>query len=254
MGDYDTSGGSPLSQTIDFVLGHELSPRGRQFTAKHADFLSRVDFRDIAHHPIPEVCSGEGCYFSDGLRYTIWLDRENPNFEGLLMHEIMRGIMMEQGFPKTTYSPELALFPLLPYLSYMLSSTITDPVIDRHLAQGGFEVYDRKVLIHRTTAQIWPDAGQGAPEPYGFFFCKWTLFTVLLSLDPTFEGDAADTLRGLIHEKFPEPADLGDRLSACIKETGFVDPYSALVAMVSLRNALKLHEEIDVVDGWGIRW
>ena len=244
----------PLSEPIDTVLGYVLSHRTRQFTEEHANFLLRVDFKDIARHPIPEIRSSEGYYSYGNKRHSIWLDRESADFEGLLMHETVRGILLEQGFPKTICPPALRSCPFLPYLGFLLSSAIIDPLIDRHLIQGGFGVYDRKVLVHRVTARVWLDARQKDLESFEFLTCKWTLLTVLLNLDSTFEGDDADTLKELIRSKFPLSADLAARLAACIKEEGFTDPYSALIAMMRLRTALKLNDMIPIVDSGGVHW
>ncbi len=247
------SGRPPLAQPIEAVLGHQLSPRARRFTAEHADFLVRVDFKNIADHPEPYIRSAEAHCSSDGVRHTIWLDKESQDFEGLMMHHAMRGILMEQGFPRTVCPPAATFDGLLLYLMSLLSSAVTDPVIDIWLMEDGYGVYDREALTSRTMAQAWLDARLGIPRQYGFLFCKWTLLTVLMKLDPTFEGEAVNLLHALIHKKFPEPWRLGEDLAGLIKKNGFTEPYSALVAMLQLRDALKLQNRITIVDAEGIR-
>jgi hypothetical protein len=244
----------PLSEPIDTILGHVLSPGAGRFVAEYADFLARVDFKDISFHPAPEVRSSEGYYSYSGKRHSIWLDRESADFEGLLMHETVRGLLLEKGYPRTTCPTALHACPYLPYLGFLLSSTIIDPVIDRRLTQGGFRVYNRKVLIDRIATRISMDEGQKGSESYEFLTSKWILLTVLLDLDSTFSGDDADSLKELIHDKFPLSARLAARLAACIKEEGFSDPYSALTAMMRLRDSLKLQEMIPIMDGNGMCW
>jgi hypothetical protein len=249
-----TSGRPPLAEPIDTVLGHQLSPRARKFTEEHADFLLRVDFKDIAWHPLAELRSAEAYCSCDGLRHTIWLDKESPDFEGLMMHQAMRGILMERGFPKTICPPAAIIYPFLRYLSSLLASAITDPVIDRWLMEGGFGVYDRLILIHRATGDLWVDARRGTPRRHGFLFCKWALLALLLRLDPTFEVNTVHLLYALIRKKFPEPWEVADSLSALITKRGFAEPHLALMAMLEARNTLRLQNRIPVIDGEGRRY
>ncbi len=254
MFDHTDPGGSPPSKPIDAVLGLALSLPVRRFTAEHADFLLKVDFKDIRDHSMPEVRCAEGHYSFNGVRHTMWLDRESPDFEGLLMHEVMRAIVIERGFPKAICPPALTSCPYIRYLSFLLSNTVADPVIDRRLMEGGFEVYNRRLLIDRAMAEVWHDAKQEASVEDDLLCCKWALFTVLLRIDSAFEADVAAPLHRLIRRKFPLSADIGDRFSTCIKETGFTDVYSALIVMVRLRNALKLSDKIVIIDGHGRYW
>jgi hypothetical protein len=242
------------SEPVDTILGHVLSPGTARFVAEHADFLTRVDFKDISFHPAPEVRSSEGYYSYSWKRHSIWLDKESADFEGLLMHETVRGILLEKGYPRTMCPAVLRTCPYLPYLGFLLSSAIIDPVIDRRLTLGGYDVYNRKVLIGRIATRVEVDSRQKHSEEYEFLANKWILLTVLLNLDSTFSGNHADRLKGLIHEKFPLSANRADRLTACIKEEGFTDPYSALTAMLRLRDALKLQEMIPIMDGNGVTW
>ena len=153
-----------VSDPVDTVLGHQLSPLARRFALEYEDFLVRVDFEDIACHPLEELRSAEAYCSCDGVRHTIWLDKESPDFEGLMMHQAMRGILMERGFPKTICPSVAIIYPFLRYLSSLLASAITDPVIDRWLMQGGYGVYDRDLLIHRAAADLWFDARRGTPR------------------------------------------------------------------------------------------
>ncbi len=241
------------TEPVGIVLGHALSPKTGRFIEEHADFMSKVDFKDIAEHPSSSVRSMEGHYSSDGIRHAVWLNPESPDFEGLLMHETMRAILMERGFPWAECMPAKTYCFLIRYLCALLSAVIVDPVIDGHLVQGGFPVYNRDTLIGRATADVWLDAPQedAAPE---FLFRKWALFTIVLRLDPTFRGDGADRLRNLIRDNFPSSAEFGERFSTTVIETGFTDPYSALMVMIRLRDALKLHDKIHIVDGRGAYW
>jgi len=245
---------TPIPEPIDTVLGRKLSPRARRFVAEHADFLVRVEFMDIADHPHAYIRSTEAYHACTGTHHTIWLHRKSPDIESLVMHETMRGILMERGFPKTTRHPSAASCLPVRHLSSLLSSALIDPIIDGHLVQGGFGVYDRKVLSRRAMAQAWLDAREGPGSPYGYLFCKWTLFTVLLMLDPTFEGAAVDLLHTMIRTKFTESWELGEVLSKVIKGKGFTEPDLALTAMLELRSALRLEESIVIVDADGIRW
>jgi hypothetical protein len=249
-----TSGRLPLSKPADAILGHQLSPRARRFAAEYADFLLRVDFKDLSEHPLADVRSAEGYCSSDGRRHAIWLDTASPDFEGLMMHQAMCGILMERGFPRTVCPPNAASHPFLRYLSSLLASAIIDPVIDGWLMKGGFGVYDREMLSRRAMADAWLDARRGTPKQYGFLFCKWTLLTVLMRLDSTFEGDSVNLLHALIHKRFPQPWELADELSRSIRERGFAEPYSALTAMLRLRTALNLQGKIPVIDAEGMRF
>jgi len=244
----------PLTEPVDTILGQVLSPGARRFVTEHADFLVKVDFKDISFHPAPEVRSAEGYYSYDGKMHSVWLDRESADFEGLLMHETVRGILLERGYPRTICPESLHSCPYLPYLGFLLSSAIIDPVIDRRLIQAGFRVYDRKVLIERVEMRVWMDVREENSEAYEFLTRKWILLMVLLSLDSTFGGDDADRLKALIRDKFPVSSKLANRLAACIKEEGFTDPYSALTAIMRLRDALRLHEMIPILDGNGVTW
>jgi hypothetical protein len=243
----------PLSEPIDTILGQVLSPQAGRFVAEHADFLRRVDFKDIAEHPTPEIRFMEGHYSSDGVRHAVWLDRESSDFEGLLLHQTMRAILMERGFPRAECLPAAVSCRFLRYLGVLLSSVVIDPIIDGQLAGGGFPVYNRQMLIRRATADVWRDAVQEAAVPE-FLFRKWALFTVVLRIDTTFKGDGAEQLRKLIRDEFPLAAEFGDRFSTTIIETGFTDLYSALMVMIRLRNTLKLHDKILIVDGRGTYW
>jgi hypothetical protein len=249
-----TSGRPPLSEPIDAVLGHQLSPMAGQFMAEYADFLTRVDFKDIEEHPLTYIRSVEAHSSCDGQRHTIWLDTKNPNFEPLMMHQAMRGILMERGFPRTTCPAGVTLDDRLLYLGSLLSSAVTDPIIDRWLIKGGYTVYDRALLGQRTMEQVWLDSRVKDPKPYGFIFCKWTLLAVLMKLDATFDGQAVNLLHALIRKKFPEPWELGERLSTFILKKGFAEPFSALIAMLQIRNALKLEDKVPIVDAEGIRF
>ena len=253
MHDDHEPGISLLSQPIDSVLGRQLSSRARRFVTEYGDFLGKIDFRDIVQHPTPQVRFMEGYYSTDGTRHSVWLSRESPDFEGLLIHQSMRAILMEGGFPRAECEPASVSCSLIHYLGVLLSNVVTGPVIDMQLAQRGFYLYDRETLIRRAIADLWLDAVQKTVAP-GFLFRKWALFTVVLRLDPTFAGDGAERLRRLIREEFPLSVEFGDRFSGTIIETGFKDPYSALIVMVRLRNALELHEKIFIVDGNGTSW
>jgi hypothetical protein len=253
MHGYISSGRPPLSEPPAFVLGYQLSPRAKRFAAEYADFLVRVDFRDIADHPHQYIRSAEAHCSCDGHRHTIWLDKQSHDFESLMMHEVMRGILMERGFPRTICPPIATFDALLLCLSSLLSSAVTDPIIDGWLMKDGYGVYDREELTSRTMAQVWVDARQGTPKEYGFLFCRWTLLTVLLRLDSTFEGDTINLLYALIRKKFPGPSELAEELSESIKKKGFTEPHSALMAMLKLRGALNLQNKIAVVDAEGRR-
>ena len=244
----------PIPEPIDAVLGHQLSPRAKRFVAEHADFLVRVEFKDIADHPHAYMRSTEAYYSCTAMRHTIWLYRKSPDLEALIMHETMRGILMERGFPKTARHPTAASCLPVRYLSSLLASAVTDPIIDRYLMQGDFGVYDREVLSRRAIAQAWLDARQPRPERYSFLFCRWTLLTVLLMLDPTFEGATVNLLHAVIRRIFPEAWERGDELSKLIKEKGFTEPDLALAAMLELRSALRLEDSIVIVDADDIRW
>jgi len=249
-----TPGRSPLSEPIDAVLGHQLSPIARRFAAEYAGFFARVDFKDIAEHSVTYIRSAEAHCSCDGQRHTVWLDRESPDFESLMMHQAMRGILMERGFPRTTYPAIGALDARLLYLSSLLSSAVIDPIIDGRLIESGYGVYDREILTRRTMEQVWLDKRLKNPKTYGFRFCKWTLLTVLLMLDSSFEGETVNLLHALIRKKFPEPWELADRFSKFMLKKGFTEPYSALIALLQLRSALKLEDKVAIVDAEGIRF
>jgi len=253
MHGYVTSGRRPISEPIDGVLGRELSPRARRFAEEYADFLVRVDFGDIADHPLEYVRSAEAHCSSDGVRHSIWLDKESPDFEGLMMHQVMRGVLMEKGYPRTASQPTASFEPHLLYLSSLLSSAVTDPIIDMLLMEDGYGVYDRELLIHRTMEQVWLDARAGVPKKFGLLFCKWALLTVLFKLDLTYEGANVGVLHALIRKKFPESWQLGDELARSVKKKGFKERHPALLAILDIRSALKLEHRILVIDAEGIR-
>jgi len=251
MRDDAASGTPPLGVSFDTVLGQQLSPQARRFGMEHSDFLLRVDFKNIAEHPYPYVRSTEGYYTSAGTRHTIWLNRESPDFEALVLHESMRGIMKEQGFPRTTCPLDSAFCMPMYYLSSLLGVAITDPIIDDFLTKAGYRVYNREVLTRRAIGEAWLDVPQPILERYTFLFCKWTLLSALLMLDSTFEGETVDLLHTIIRRKFPEPWRLGEELSRSIVTRGFTEPDSALAAMLQLREALKLEDKVFLIDADG---
>ena len=169
------------------------------------------------------------------------------------MHETMRGILAERGFPKTACHPNVISCAPLRYLSSLLGSAVTDPVIDGYLVQENFGVYDREVLSRRTMARALVDARQGAAGQHGYLFCKWTLLTVLMRLDSTFEGETVNLLHALIHREFSEAWEIGDKLSKSIIEKGFTEPESALAAMLEIRSALRLQDSVAIADADGVR-
>jgi len=244
MHDDATTGTPPLDEPFDAVLGQQLSPQAKRFAMEHSDFLLRVDFKNIAEHPYPHVRSTEGYYASVGTRHTIWLNKESPDFEGLVLHESMRGILMERGFPRTTCPLDSAFCTPMYYLGSLLGVAITDPIIDGFLTKTGYSVYNREVLTRRAIGEAWLDVPQPILEPYTFLFCKWTLLSVLLMLDSTFEGETVDLLHTIIRRKFPEPWRVGEELSTSIMTRGFAEPHSALAAMLQLREALKLEDRV----------
>jgi len=236
------------------LLGHCLSPMAMRFAKEYADFLARVDFKDMADHPLEFIRSCEGHCSSDGERHTIWLDTKNEYFEALMMHHALAGVLTERGFPRTMHAGGLTSDFRVPYLAALLSSAVMDPVIDGWLARSGYAVYDRDMLTQRAVEQVWLDTRLKNPKTYGFRFCKWTLVTVLIRLDLTFDGEMVNLLHALIRKKFPEPWALAERLSAFILQKGFAQPHSALIAMLQLRAALKLEGKITIVDGEGTRY
>ncbi len=233
------------------VLGRRLLPWAEQFVATYADFLTRVDFRDIAGHPVEDVRSNEGFYEYDGMRHHIWLSTSSPDFEGLMMHEVMRGMLIEEGFPQATCS--IASSPSLQYLSALLPSAIIDPIIDGRLITGGFSVYDRQLLIERAMGEAWVDRRSGRTSDDDFLFRKWTLFTVLLRLDTVFHRASMYPLFTLLKKKFPRSVKLGEELAERIGEKGFAEPRTALTAMIELRSNLRL-DEIELINAYGMSW
>jgi len=251
MHDDATSGTQLLGVPFDAVLGQQLSPQARRFVMEHSDFLLRVDFKNIAEHPYPHVRSTEGYYASAGTRHTIWLNKENPDFEALVLHESMRGILMEQGFPRTTCPLDSAFCMPIYYLSSLLGVAVTDPIIDHFLTKAGYSVYNREVLTRRAIGEAWLDVPQPTLERYTFLFCKWTLLSVFLMLDSTFEGETVDLLHAIIRRKFPEPWQFGKELSASIMTRGFTEPDSALAAILQLREALNLGDKVFIIGAGG---
>jgi len=241
-----------LSYRIDAILGHELSPRASRFVVEYADFLVRVAFKNIAEHPQAYLRSAEAYSSCTGPRHTIWLDPRSPGFEALMMHETMRGILVERGFPKTACHPNVVSCVPLRYLSSLLGSAVTDPIIDGFLVQGNFGVYDREALNRRTMARVLVDARQRTAGQQGYLFCKWALLTVLMRLDPTFEGETVNLVHALIHKEFPEAWEIADELSKSIMEKGFTEPESALTAMMEIRSALGLQDSVAIVDAEGV--
>jgi len=245
----DAPSGTPrLGVLFSAVLGQQLSPQARRFGTEYSDFLLRVDFKNIAEHPYPHVRATEGYYVNAGKRHTIWLNKESSDFEALVLHESMRGILMEQGFPRTTCPLDSAFCMQMYYLTSLLGVVVIDPIIDRFLKKAGYPVYNREVLTRRAIGEAWLDVPQPIPERYSFLFCKWTLLSVLIMLDPTFEGETVDLLHTIIRRKFPEAWQFGEELSSTIMTRGFMEPDSALTAMLQLREALKLEDMILVID------
>ncbi len=253
MHDDATSRRRPLDEPFDAILDRQLTPQARRFVAEHADFLVRVDFRDIADHPHVHIRSTEGYYASAGARHTIWLDKESADFEALLLHETMRGILVERGYPRTACTPDAASCIPMRYLSSLLGSAVMDPIIDGWLTKGGYRVYDREVLTRRAIAEAWLDAPRPNPARYTFLFCKWTLLTVLLMLDSSFEGETVNLLHAIIRRNFSEPWGVAEELSESITGRGFAEPHSALTAMLQLRNVLNLEDKVSLVDAEGTR-
>jgi len=246
------SGRPALDEPLDCVLGKRLSPEARRFVREHSSFLTKVDFKDIAGHPNPHLRSTEGYFASVGRCHTIWLNKRSRDFEALLIHEVMRGILIERGFPRTCPTDSYSCLSMR-YLSSLLGSSVTDPIIADCLTKAGYSVYNREVLTRQAIAEAWLDAPEPIFERYTFLFCKWTLLTVLVILDSTFQGETVSLLRSIIRRKFAEPWQVGEELSRSIMMRGFTEPDSALAAMLQLREALKLGDNICLLDAEGKR-
>lgn len=239
--------------TINAILDNRLSSHAIDFLKKNTDFLHRVEFKDITAHPSVEMRSNEGHHDFDGLKHTIWMDRESPDFEGLMMHLTTRGILLEKGFPTTTCRFSAAFDRSARQFYPLLSAAIMDPVVDARLVEAGFHVYDRDILVERAMAGVWLDSRKQSPEDDRFLFCKWALFMVLLGLDPTFETQKARILRALISRKFPASWSFGDKMAAWLKKRGLSEPRRALAGMLILRSELKLQSKISIIDASGMR-
>ena len=252
MHDDVVSGRSPLYEPLECVLGKHLSTEARRFVLEPSGFLTKVDFRDIADHPNPRLRSAEGYHATTGTRHTIWLNKGSRDFEALMIHEVMRGILIERGFPRTR---PIDSYPCLSvrYLSSLLGSSVTDPTIASCLTKAGYSVYNREILTRQAIAEAWLDVPERILERYTFLFCKWTLLTVLLKLDSTLQGETVSLLYSIIRRKFAEPWQVGEELSTSIINRGFTEPHSALAALVQLREALKLEDRISVLDAGGKR-
>jgi len=228
------------------VLDRELSEKAARFLTEKTGALQRVRFEDISFHPHPAMRSYEACHHFDGHEHTIWLNPENDDFEALALHEILRALLLSEGFPQTLPHPSTAAGIKEHYLASLLSHVVMEPVIDRLLVGSDLPVYCRDVVLAQKTAEIWLDARMGAPSD--FVFCKWTLLAVLVGLDPFFPGDQAGLFLGLLRRKFPRAAKAGERLAEVISRKGFGAPGQALGALVHLRDALGLRDRIAVVD------
>jgi hypothetical protein len=228
------------------VLDRELSEKAVRFLTEKADALQRVRFEDISFHPHPAMRSYEACHHFDGREHTIWLNPENDDFEALALHEILRALLLSEGFPQVLPHPSAAAGIKEHYLASLLSHAVVEPVIDRLLVGSDLPVYHRDVVLAQKTAEIWLDARMGAPSD--FVFCKWTLLAVLVGLDPIFPSDQAGLFLGLLRRKFPHAAKVGERLAEVISRKGFDAPGQALGALVHLRDALGLRDRIAVID------
>jgi hypothetical protein len=228
------------------ILDKEISEKARRFLTEKAYNLHRVRFEDISFHPHPAMRSYEACHHFDGREHTIWLNPENDDFEALTLHEILRALLLSEGFPQVLPHPSAAAGIKVHYLASLLSHVVIEPVIDRLLVGSDLPVYRRDVALAQKTAEIWLDARPGVPSD--FLFCKWTLLAVLVALDSVFPSDQTGLFLGLLRRKFPDAARIGERLADVISRKGFGTPGQALGALVHLRDALGLKDKIAVID------
>jgi hypothetical protein len=235
------------AMSFQTILDKELSEKASRFLTEKADILQWVRFENIAFHPHPAMRSYEACHHFDGREHTIWLNPENDDFEALTVHEILRALLLSEGFPQVLPHPAATAGIKVHYLASLLSHVVIEPVIDRLLVGSDLPVYRRDVALAQKTAEIWLDARQGVSS--GFVLCKWTLLAVLVGLDPIFPSDQAGLFLGLLRRKFPDAARVGgERLADVISRKGFGAPGQALGALVHLRDALGLRDRIAVID------
>jgi len=230
------------------VLGHKLSSEVRDFLKERERLLGEIDFRDIAEHPFPVTRQLDGAHESDGDRHTVWLKPDSKDFEVFLMHEVMHGVLDKRGYPTTARSGQLGTDQQTYSIGSLLMSVVQDLIIDDHLVKLGLVIFDRQEGTQSKYIDAYRDAQNGKLVPYGYLFCKWALLTFYFTIDDTFSESQRKQIGSQIKNKFPKAFEAGEKLAAEIKLNSLTTPSEALAVMLKLRNDLKLHNKVYIVD------
>jgi len=233
------------------ILGREISEKAEKFVEENESLLAKIEFRDISGHWNPNVRRLDGAHDFQGSRHIVWINLENPDFEQFLMHEIMHGVLINEGFPKTARPPDLNDDEQTHYIGSLLNSVVTDTIIDNHLMESCFVVFNRDKAIQLKIAQTLFDSKTCKGIPYGFCFCKWAMISFHACIDNTFTENQRKELYSAIEKKFAQALKLGKSLCEKIKKEGLSTQQKALNAMIILRNSLKLNRRVIIVDSQG---
>lgn len=182
--------------------------------------------------------------------HVVSLKPDNPDFESFMMHEIMHGVLIHEGFPKTARTPEFN-DEQSHYIGSLLTSVIADPIIDNQLIESRLTTFNRDSAIQNKITEALLDSKTFRDIPHGFCFCKWALISFHACIDNSFTEKQRKDLYSVIDNKFPQATEFGKLLCGEIKKEGYSAPQKALNAMLVLRNSLKLNERIIIVDSQG---
>jgi len=232
------------------VLDHEISKKAERFIREKEKLLGKIILKDINKHWNPSVRELDGCHDLQGSDQVVWLKPDNPDFESFMMHEIMHGVLIHEGFPKTARTPEFN-DEQSHYIGSLLTSVIADPIIDNQLIGSRLTTFNRDSAIQNKTTEALLDSKTCKGSPYGFCFCKWALISFHACIDNSFTEKQRKNIYSIIDKKFPQALEFGKILCGKVKKEGFSTPQKALNAMLVLRNSLKLNERVIIVDSQG---
>jgi len=232
------------------ILGHEISKKAEKFINEKEKLLGKIIFKDINKHLNPSVRELDGCHDLQGSDHVVWLKPGNPDFESFMMHEIMHGVLIHEGFPKTARASEFN-DEQSHYIGSLLTSVIADPIIDNQLIELRLATFNRGSAIQNKITEALLDSKICKGSPYGFCFCKWALISFHACIDNSFTEKQRKDLYSVIDNKFPQATEFGKLLCGKIKKEGYSVPQKALNAMLVLRNSLKLNERVIIVDSQG---
>lgn len=236
------------------ILGREISEKTEKFVEENERLLGKIEFRDIFEHWNPDVRRLDGAHDIHDSKQIVWIKLDNPDFEQFMMHEIMHGVLIHEGFPQTKRPPDLSDDKQTHDIGSLLQSVVTDPVIDNRLTESDLAFFNRDKAVQVKIEQALFDSRSCKGIPYGFCFCKWALISFHACIDNTFTENQRKELYSVIENKFAQALKFGKSLCGEIRKEGFSTPQKALNAMIMIRNSLKLNRRVIIVDSQGRRY